>query len=643
MTKRVAFISVPYAGHISVLIPEWERITTSSHLFLLYFSDEENLIDSAKFQSSPNVTRLETHIARPSENAREFNAARAALLQDALQCALHEYAPTLIVYDFFCIEAHRAARLLGIPAVCSVPALLRPDDVDTCSDGVLPDEHDYWVWKHPHGVAPQLRDRIHWMGPRRMKLQVVPPCIIKSAKATVIVCLGTVVPRYQGCQERYRRFMQELFKLARHWPDTKFCCLLNNDDANKADHAENVFFCGYVDLPSVFCATRPSLFIFHGGGNSYTEALHYGVDRMLVVPFFGDQFETARVVGHSYIDGDLCEAAEAALAGVPLPRVDTFKLSTPMAMRTFPDMFKPGDLVFGQRKNRDALQAAFPELDLHLNHYAPFETFAADLLTNLPAIADVYNDAYNAEGNLKSPLPKDKAQDTPYQQRLRHVDSYFERKAIRESMLVHRCLDILESTVHTWGGRIHFVLGANSGIATDIELEYLEDNWFRLGHAVLFFNTRGERVPAPWSCRAKGVRWPGSDEPTNHLDIQLVATGQVDGRKKSYESILDKKNSRRLPVLDMIGYRTGYIDQRNLSELQTRLPADWDVHRVWGDGRIHYYYWLQKQTEIQLWPWLYLHNFIRDTRDGQLTCRQRQKLIQDEIEKVDQKSTQKNK
>lgn len=630
--KRVAYVTVPYLGHSSVLLQEWTS-NHDSHLILLCFSDD-TLPTAAIQEENDNrsvVTVLKTRIARPSECAAVFNQARYDLLKDVVHCVLAEFSPELVVYDFFCLEAREAARKLGVPAVCSVPALLKSTETDTCSDGILPREHMYWIWKHPYSVA--LKEPVRFLGPRvPLSLPFIPNMYdFVGGDRLIYVCFGTVVPRYPNCRDQIYKILLEIAQAT----DYVFVLINLTDYAHvfADDSCSHVHLVPYVDLQQLFGAFPPVAFIFHGGGNSYSEAVAHDVRCLLVCPFFGDQFETARVVGNQYEEGKLVDGIQYALrhpVPKPNPIVDT-------QYEDFSDFFCQGDLVFGHSRHRRALQERFPSIDLHLEHFANFDTFACPQDGHLPAIADVYNDEQQQQQQGEEHIP--------YYARLKEfrASRHFHLPSTGceedEHCLVYYCLQLLMLTVEKWHNKIHFVLGPMEelGKATQIELDFVKKNWARLKDAVIFYNLQGIRIPAPFFVRERKIRkeaFEGSMLLVSHLEL-FALSPFVEGRAKSALSVADKIERRGLPVLDYFAFRTGYIDNRDLEVAQQRLPhaGAWDVCVTWGDLRVHFYYYLKMGVEVQLWPWVYLHNFHRDQRQEEKTNRLKQREIQDKIEK----------
>lgn len=623
MKMRVAYVSTCGAGHLNTLRSLWEHWAEGdARLFLLCFADEP-----VPFDKEPNVVVITCNVEKPSENATVFNEVRRQHLQAALHVWLHDYRPTLIVYDFFCLEARVVSRALAVPAICSVPATLKPTETETCSDALLPKEHFYWVWREPYPVAIAP---VAFLGPRVVDVHSCcggggppyPGCKdVFRYKKRAVVTFGTVIPHYAGCQERLAQLMLQLDELVQQERDTYFL-FVGVQGPDRWANCDSLVGEKRCDLVTdVFQRFQVETLIFHGGGNTYAEALAAEVPKMLVCPFFGDQFETTRQVGNCY-SGDLLEDwkdLEVRSYGD-----DVSHIGAPFGER-FPDFFRPGDLVFGHRRHRSALQQTFSHTNLHLEHYKPFAEFAHPEAGELPAIADVYNDEF-----LKGTRSPDSTGGGEYYHRLREFAA--ERDSVHHLManlpeehrLVHYCLLLLNLTISKWNGRIHFVLGPPDelGPATRIELKHIEAHWKDFCDDIIFYNLQGRRIPAPWSCPTKPKPKPDDGfgdgiplqenaliRPLMHIPGRMPV---VWGREKSYHSVLEKVSQRHLPLLDLYGWRTGYLDAEDLQRLQRALYPGWTVSVNWCAQRVWYYYYKKEHTEIQLWPWTYLHHFYLD-------------------------------
>lgn len=355
------------------------------------------------------------------------------------------------------------------------------------------------------------------------------------------------------------------------------------------------------DLVSLFQQAHPNLVIFHGGGNTFSEALSFDIP-MIVCPFFGDQFETARQAGYLY-SGNFVVDIKCALFNTISVRSNNSLVTCPFD-DTIRDYFVKGDLLFGHWRHRNAMQANFVDLKFHLGFFAPFYTFANPELGDLPAIADVYNDD---QRNFPLELPHS----CDYYKRLQRVKQVCDRQKqsidlvngraldMEEYYLVHYCLEILELTVNEWKNKIHFVIDDESelGSATIIELNYIKKHWTRLSDSIIFYNSSGKRIPAPPSVIArpkKDRNVPLDDQALSfsrdHLDQFCILMPEpksinplcglperlvnipgrmplVMGRRKSRESVKEKMELRGLPVYDKIAYRMGYLNQSDLNVL----------------------------------------------------------------------------
>lgn len=127
--------------------------------------------------------------------------------------------------------------------------------------------------------------------------------LMAYAKASVYTFefrLGTVVPRYEGCRERLDFAMKDVRNAAEAMQsDTLF--VFGNLDSykDKFDGLDNVTFISFPNQAQLLLKEKPDCFIFHGGGNSYSEAIAAQVP-CVVCPFFGDQHVTQKFFPYTY-------------------------------------------------------------------------------------------------------------------------------------------------------------------------------------------------------------------------------------------------------------------------------------------------------------------------------------------------------
>jgi hypothetical protein len=172
---------------------------------------------------------------------------------------------------------------------------------------------------------------------------------------------------------------------------------------------------------------RASLFITHGGGNSINEAILAGCP-MLVIPFFGDQYVSARLVqertfGFSLYNRDRSDfdnstanidigilanisgALTEALDNIYLYRMHLeyaklyderqTNLNKLLGMIdvTFSSIWQPGDLLYGTTVDRKAFQTCYPQHHFHIaevDHTGRYLT--VDKLHIIPCLIDQWND-----------------------------------------------------------------------------------------------------------------------------------------------------------------------------------------------------------------------------------------------------------
>lgn len=550
---RVAVISTPGPGHINHI---HDHLPSSDHkTFVVRYKDDPI--------ASGDVI-LTYNASKPSHVAKVFNEERSKKLVDVLHCSVYEYQPHLIIYDFFALEGREVALRLGVPAVCYIPATLKPDEGpgSTCSDGYLPIERMYWVLRPPHPTA--LAPHVQFVLPK-LKTSVLH---IDTSLPILIVTFGTVVPRYTEYDEKVKRVLADVASLE------GYRVIYIGLSAFVKSSIETNDLISYMNIADAV--------LFHGGGNTYAEllTLSKGI-KAIVCPFFGDQFETARQIGCTY-SGNIAEDIKSA------PRLYCDRNPELLKIGVFSDYWKRGDLLFGQKLHRRALQLNYPDIDLHLEHYKPFQQFSSG--NALPAIADVYNDEHrNTEERPKG----------EFSQRFEDfVDVVGQHPVGHEHELVHRCIKLLELTVTKWSGTIHFVIGEGVGPATQIELDYIRQHWDRLNEHIIFYDTSGARTCAPFE-RPQKIRTPCS---TTQLS-----------RTKTMSSILEKMYSRHIPVLDKFGSRLVYLDKTHLKEVLAEVDASYDVVVESQAGRVFHFYYLKKLKEVQVWPLVYLRYFCRDS------------------------------
>jgi len=261
------------------------------------------------------------------------------LIPSLRQC-VDRLKPDLIIYDFFSLEGYCVGKEFGIPVWCSIPAFLGPHDKQTYLDSklALPTNRETWqqlqqitltlppidriemisdgfhipgdqnlVWSYK-SVAPLTFMQGRHVAPYAFlgNLAIKKPEENKGAKPIrpiVYFSLGTVVMDnlWNQKKEVRSRFVAFFEELVTQWTDVDFdvVCVTRNKPVF-TQTPSNWRLVAHADQLAELA--RASVFVTHGGSNSFHESLVAHVP-MVVLPFFGDQplvAERVRELGLGY-------------------------------------------------------------------------------------------------------------------------------------------------------------------------------------------------------------------------------------------------------------------------------------------------------------------------------------------------------
>lgn len=236
------------------------------------------------------------------------------LMDDSLDIA-REYMPDLIIYDFFSLEGHFAGKLLGIPAWCSIPAMIGPNDKGKYLEGKLSQHENLKAivkLRDKYGLEigniEMISDGLHL--PSQVNLiwsynELIPPSFmdcrkdatyffignpnarIRQNKEVIYFSFGSVVMgNLWDQQEETRAAVRDYTAgVAEGLKDEKVVFATQGKSVlgkyPESWQAEN-------RVNQVEMLSRSRAFITHGGSNSFHEAILQKTP-MVVVPFFGDQ------------------------------------------------------------------------------------------------------------------------------------------------------------------------------------------------------------------------------------------------------------------------------------------------------------------------------------------------------------------
>lgn len=320
---RILVFSSPFEGHLNVLRKMMEK--NSQHQYKLVITTWKNL-------QVNNVTNLQKSILRETDPALWTFKRVYELLEDCLKI-VERFKPELIIYDFFSLEGKFVGDLLGIPAWCSIPAMMGPNDnkeylnnklvqkinvkyisklerkykikvsgVEMVSDGFHIPGQVNLVWSYP-----ELTPANFMYGRKSSEYEFVGNYNEghNHNKEIIYFSLGTVVMNnLWNQQEDTRREVKNFInRVSQGLAGQRV--LFVSQGKPVLDHVPlNWSIEDRVDQVEIL--SRSKVFITHGGSNSFHEAVLQKVP-MVVIPFFGDQILVGKRVAELGIGINLGE------------------------------------------------------------------------------------------------------------------------------------------------------------------------------------------------------------------------------------------------------------------------------------------------------------------------------------------------
>ena len=116
--KKLVIVTVPFHGHTDILEIVGNHLRHLDIYFLITGWTDVHL--RKRIPNSYEICRIPIEGASPGE----FTLPRVkANIRDVIDI-VHQIDPDLIIYDFFALEGYIAGKTLGIPTICSIPAIL---------------------------------------------------------------------------------------------------------------------------------------------------------------------------------------------------------------------------------------------------------------------------------------------------------------------------------------------------------------------------------------------------------------------------------------------------------------------------------------------------------------------------------------
>lgn len=331
---KVTFVSVPFSGHFDILMKSALQLAKNPKLKVnVVITGWENI--KVPEESLTKLSKAGVHttilndkpLASPAPMS--FTFPRVVHLVDKTTASIQRDTD-VIIYDFFAMEGFFAGKRLGIPAICSIPAIpgpFNPENADfqqgikdnekyitqleekfdtpikkkleMVSDAfLLPSESENLVWSWPNFVKASdfqaNRNLKNLTFVRPEKDQDVPQFDIKAkdGQKIVYVSLGTVVTKnlWDNVPE-VRSFVQRILnQLVKDFGNKKEYHVIVSTGRTPHEVIQHPpsNFQVFERVPQVAVLKKADVFVTHAGGNSVNEAIDSEVP-MVAIPFFGDQ------------------------------------------------------------------------------------------------------------------------------------------------------------------------------------------------------------------------------------------------------------------------------------------------------------------------------------------------------------------
>lgn len=387
MKPLIAVVTPPFSGHFNSLFMFVRQIQQSLPMYSMkWICTGWSGISLSDFQreqmnQSENdfVECLASALQQPDPFYFTFSRAREVLEEVKMHCV----GASFIIYDFFSVEGYLVGKMLNIPSIAFLSALLADVDLsmplfthalqdnaedityleDQCrtpifskllmlGDGFfLPSDFMNITFTYPSFFAAshaQIQKHIP-------NLQIVSPRFIplisnsdqrwvdefKSSycrgKKLIYISFGTILLQYLYdkiplLMEFINKCFQLFIAVFAHHPAYE---IIISSGRETNDFLPNIpgNFHIFKQVPQKALLNEVDLFITHGGHSSVLEAIDHAVP-MLVIPFFGDQHQIAANVqslnlGIAYEhDAVTCQKALSAASNVydrlSLPREEKF-------------------------------------------------------------------------------------------------------------------------------------------------------------------------------------------------------------------------------------------------------------------------------------------------------------------------------
>lgn len=112
---KLAIVTVPFHGHTDILEQAIPNVDTT-----YIISGWKDIHLRRILPNSYEISKISIHGSSPAD----FTFSRILANVEDVISLLEKIDPDAILYDFFAIEGYIAGKKLGIPTICSIPAIL---------------------------------------------------------------------------------------------------------------------------------------------------------------------------------------------------------------------------------------------------------------------------------------------------------------------------------------------------------------------------------------------------------------------------------------------------------------------------------------------------------------------------------------
>jgi hypothetical protein len=671
--NRIAFVTVPFRGHFDYLYSaakQWKDQGKQVYFIICGWKkfpqpmiNTIDAIDHVYIQT--NYELKETYSAK-------FNIERCNALKDKFQDYIDEIGGVdCIIYDFFAIEAAKVAKKKRIYSVCSIPAVVgfkntslkntikygKKDREINVSDMFLMPGCENILW-HPKEFCGDHVSNF-------TSVTLSKPSLSKKDELLIYVCLGTVVTGNLWNQnENVKPFVEFLFNAINEFAS-------ENESTSDYKSIQFIFSIPHQlkhfksilkklshvtlveNVDQMEILKKASLFITHGGGNSFREAL-CSKTPMMIIPFFGDQSETSSYV----IDKDIgkgysCKTLQEGdnYFRSRLSTIDEVKEELYVMIEKLPKFqsnfenisecklfsefvpnvrlcWKEGDVLFGTNEDRKRFASIYKMEDFFkIGNEEPFHKIFSHT-NSLPKIIDQYNDVVRKEN-----ISKIKTTNITYLKYIKEYDEYL-RKSIEhfpkdistlssKMVLFEMCLEGMMFILNK-GHTIHFAIGhfdKDKNFATNIELMHIKKYWNLFKNQTIFYiindnNNISRNDRWIYKMMKRKIKF---ENISHYYDSLFTIMNSFcnsrkllfEGRIKSENSMNEKLNNNE-DINDIIAFRIVYPWSYDLYLIASDLDKYFEqenIHifqkRISERGKVIHLYAKENDTnvifEIQLW------------------------------------------